>query len=677
MIRFTRHDLQDANSALDREWLETNGLGGYASSTILGINTRKYHGLLVAAVTPPVERLLMLSHLDETLIINGARLEIASNEYEGLIHPDGYRYLEEVWLDPYPIFTYVVGGVKLEKSIFMLHGENTTCVTYAIHPLPNGPRVSQVFLEVRPIIGFRGHHALMKEDGSLQNRFDVLRGSLVLRPLENMPALNISFTGGRFEQSGCWYRNYHYRREKESGYPWREDLFSPGRFVFTFEDSDSVWLAFSTQPDRITEVASRQEAEVERRHHLTASPQGLDELAEYLQLAADAFITRRGGDGASIIAGYPWFTDWGRDTMISLPGLTLVTGRFQEARSIISTFLEAMKDGLIPNRFPDSSGEAEYNSMDATLWLFEAVRKYYDYTGDSDFIAEILPKLREAIAWHLEGTMYGIKVDEDGLLAGGQEGTQLTWMDAKVRGKVITARIGKPVEVNALWYNALRIVANLCLEFGGLAEEGKYDHLARRASENFNKAFWNMSKQCLFDLVTGDHRDEAVRPNQVLAISLTYPVLETSRWSRVLQVVERELLTPFGLRSLSPTHPDYRGTYAGDLETRDHAYHQGTIWPWLLGPYITAYVKTHGKNEATRAYCRSLLDPFLRHLKDAGLGTISEIFDGDPPHRPNGCIAQAWSVAELLRAILEDLTPKPIGPNHLATLQTTPNRGQS
>jgi predicted glycogen debranching enzyme len=615
---------------------------------------RKYHGLLVAAMKPPVERKLIVSHLDETVIINGVRFEIFSNEYQGTVFPEGHRYLEAVRLDPYPVFTYIVGGVKLEKSIFMQYGHNTTCVTYSVEPLPSGPRRSQVILEVRPVVAFRDHHDLMKEDPQFRTDFDAHPGLIRLKPYDHMPALTVCFGGGYFRQDGYWYRQFHYRREYESGYHSNEDLFSPGRFVFSFEESRSAWLTFSTEEDAIRDVEVLRRRETARRKKMTERPAAASDLGKHLLRAADAFVVRR-GNAWSVIAGYPWFTDWGRDAMISVAGLTLAAGRFEEARSIIGTFADTMDEGLTPNRFPDSDSQAEYNTIDATLWLFEAVRKYYDATGDGDFIVEILPKLREAIQWHLDGTKFGIKVDEDGLLSGGNQGVQLTWMDAKVGDKVITARIGKPVEVNALWYNALRITVDFCSDFGGLAEEGKYERLAGKVFESFNAQFWNDEKACLYDVINGDYRGDAIRPNQIFSLSLTYPVLTHGRWRDVIGVVERNLLTLCGLRTLSPMHPDYRSRYRGDLEARDHAYHQGTVWPWLMGPYITAYLRAYGRSGQTLAYCLNLLEALTEHLRDAGLGTISEIFDGDPPHRPNGCIAQAWSVAELLRVLAEDL----------------------
>jgi predicted glycogen debranching enzyme len=654
MITVAQPDLANLESALNKEWLETNSLGGYASSTVVGINTRRYHGLLVAALKPPVDRILLVSRVDEVLIIGKERYEISSSEYENTVYPKGYRYLEEVRLDLYPTFTYVVGGVKLNKSVLMLHGENTTYITYSIETSPNGPRTSQIILEVRPLVAFRDHHSLLRENPGFSMHTNVEPGITRLRPYEHLPQLCIIFDSGRFEGSGYWYRNYHYRREKERGYPSNEDLYSPGRILFTFEEGDSQELAFSTERVSLADLRNRSIAEVERRTRILESPIARHDLRNHLLLAADSFIAKR-GDNRTIIAGYPWFTDWGRHAMVSLPGLTLVTGRYDDAKGIISTYLRNMNLGLIPSHFPDFSRDAAYDSIDAGLWLIEAVKKYHDYTGDGGFIASILPDLRDIVQHYLEGTLYSIKVDDDGLLQGGMEGTELTWMNAKVADRVITPRMGKPVEVNALWYNALRIMADLCAEFGGLAEESKYDYLARQVFENFNRDFWNQAKNCLYDLITKNLKDDSIRPNQIFALSLTNPVLAVSKWMPVLEVVERELLTPYGLRTLSPDDPNYVGTCKGNLEARDRAYHQGTVWPWLLGHYIMAYIRVHGRSTRTIAYCSRLLELFIDHVHEAGLGNISEIFDGDPPHAPRGCIAQAWSVAEILRVVSGDL----------------------
>lgn len=695
MITLGRRELQDIETALGREWLETNGLGGYASSTVLGVNTRKYHGLLTAALRPPTDRVLLVSHVDEALLVGESRFELAASEYEGTVYPDGFRYLDELRLDPFPVFTYVAGSVRLRKSVFMIYGENTTCLVYEIDSLPGGPKAADVRLEVRPIVAFREHQALMRETEAYDRRVTILAGPrpaggcAKIRPLANFPPLYITFSAGRFAEAGYWYRNYHYRREKEVGYAANEDLYSPGTVTFGFEGAASCCIAFSTSEEAVPDPGQAV-AETQRRAAVVAagfSPHQSDEKSwgrdgkprsqgvpsrddreadrpahrvwQHLALAADAFIVRRREGGRSIIAGYPWFADWGRDTMLSLPGLALATGRHEDARRILDTYAANMNHGLVPNLFAEFSDQAQYNTLDATLWFFEAVRKYYDATGDGKFVASILPRLKDAARAHIAGTVYGIGMDDDCLLRGGAEGVQLTWMDAKYGDRVITARAGKPVEINALWYNALRIMADFCGEFGGLAEERKYDETAAKAARAFNRRFWNDELGCLYDCVDVLGKDDSIRPNQVIAVSLTYPVLDPSRWKSVVDLVERELLTPYGLRTLSPNDPRYRGTYQGNLEERDNAYHQGTVWPWLLGPYVKAYLRAHGSSERTLSHCARLLEPFVEHLREACLGQISEIFDGDPPHTPRGCVAQAWSVAELLRIMAEDLSRNP------------------
>lgn len=659
MIELARSDLDNLEYAFGAEWLETNGLGGFASSTVIGVNTRKYHALLNVALDPPVRRVVMVNRVDETVTVRGEKYDISASEYEAAVYPTGYEYLESVRIDPFPIFTYEVGGVRIEKSVFMVYGENMTVITYTVKPLPGGPRRSQVVLSVRPFVAGRGHHDLMHENAEFDKAVKVEPDSLNMQPYTHLPRLFIGFAGGRFQHSGYWYRNYFYRKERERDYPCTEDLYSPGVLVFNFDESDSQSIIMSTDPIPNAPAEGIRGKELRRRRRLMSTPLADTDLGRYLIPAADAFIVRRGEDGRSVIAGYPWFTDWGRDAMISLPGLTLATGRFEDARRILSTFAAHIKEGLVPNRFTDEGDEAEYNTIDATLWFFEALRKYYDYTNDCDFISSLLPALRDIIRHHLEGTMFSIKAGGDHLLAGGTPDVQLTWMDAKVNGEVITSRSGKAVEINALWYNALMILSELCADAGGLAEESKYDVLASRVFESFNREFWNEDAGCLYDVISGDHRDASIRPNQIFAISLTYPVLEKSRRQSVMEVVKSELVTPFGLRTLSPGDPRYRGRYEGDLYSRDTAYHQGTVWPWLIGHYIRAYQRTYGLSEETLTYCSSLLQGVLDHMKVNGLGTIAEVYDGDPPHRPRGCFAQAWSVAEVLRTMAEDLHVSP------------------
>jgi glycogen debranching enzyme len=619
-MRITRLDLDRARKL---EWLETNGLGGYASSTVCGMNTRRYHGLLVAALKPPVGRMVLLSKIEETVIADGERYELGVNQYPGAVHPRGDRWLEEFRLAPFPVFLYRVAGREIEKRVYMARGSNTVVVEYELRGAPCG-------LELRPLIAFRDYHATMRRNDALDSRLEIGDGVVGVRPYEGCPGLRFAHGGGEVGHSEDWYFDFEYERERERGLDYREDLFQP--FVLRYRLSGEVRVVVST--DAKPQAPRREKG---------CGPQG---LVERLKAASDAYLVKR-GEGHTVIAGYHWFADWGRDTMIALPGLTLAAGRFQEARGILREFARSVDQGMLPNRFPDAGETPEYNTVDATLWFFEAARAYAEASGDWAFVREeLLPVFEDIAAWHVRGTRYGIRVDEDGLLACGEPGVQLTWMDAKVGDWVVTPRHGKPVEIQALWYNALRILESL----GG---GGRYGEMAGKARESFEAQFWNKDAGCLFDVVDGPARDGSIRPNQLFAVSLAYPLLEGGRARMVVDRVERELLTPMGPRSLSPHDPRYRGRYEGGVWERDSAYHQGTVWPWLMGPFVTAYLRVHGGTDAARAQVRRWLREFEAHLEEAGLGHVSEIADGDSPHTPRGCIAQAWSVAELLRAAQE------------------------
>ena len=652
MIQFSKETLGNLEASFTREWLETNGLGGFASSTIIGLNTRRYHGLLVAATKPPVGRILMLSKLEETLIVEGRRYDLSSNQYRGVVHPQGYQYQTGFRLDPFPIFTYEVEGVLLEKSVFMLHGENTTIMKYEFRNM-NNP--SATLLEVRPLVAFRDYHSLSHENGSLDARAQTEKKQASVAPYENLPALHFAHDADSFDAAAYWYRNFEYREERERGFDYTEDLFSP--FVLKFDLSSrapEANIIASTERHAIEVAGVYREAEIKRRKAVLADAPS-DELARALVAAADQYVVAR-GDEKTIIAGYHWFSDWGRDTMIALPGLSLVTNRADIAQSILLTFARHVSRGMLPNRFPDAGESPEYNTVDATLWFFEAVRSLLKYTSDYEFVrVNLYDALAEIVDWHARGTRYNIRVDADGLLASGAEGVQLTWMDAKVGDLVVTPRRGKAVEIQALWYNALCVIEHLASEFGDEARRKLYEVMAAQATRSFNNLFWNERAGCLYDVVDGEMFDDSIRPNQVLAVSLPFTMLSDERAKRVMEVIERDLLTPYGLRSLAPSDPQYRATYEGDALSRDTAYHQGTVWAWLMGPFITAYMKVNDRNPQAREQAARWLSGFREHLSEAGLGQISEIFDGDEPHRPRGCIAQAWSVAELLRVAVEDV----------------------
>jgi glycogen debranching enzyme len=593
------------DEAVKHEWLETNGLGGFASSTIIGLNTRRYHGLLTAATKPPVGRVLLLSKLEETLIVNGQRFPLSANRYPGVIHPQGFQYLVDFRLDPFPTFTYRAGGVELIKRVFMVQGENTTVIEYDI------PADCQ--LELQPLIAFRDYHGTTHENAALNRTVQTTATRATVQPYPDLPPLHLTHNASTIDTSHQdWFRNFEFTEEQARGLDFREDLFNP----FT--------LTFTANKARV--VASTVE------HQPPLPPRATFKTT--LEKAADQFIVKR-GEFKTIIAGYHWFSDWGRDTMIALPGLTLTTGRYQIAKDILKAFAACISEGMLPNRFPDAGETPEYNTVDATLWFFEAIRAYLEKTNDPAFAEELTPKLEDIIAWHIKGTRYGIGVDpEDGLLHCGQPGVQLTWMDAKVGGWVVTPREGKPVEIQALWYNALRILQDL-------TKNPKYAEMAAKARDSFNAKFWNAEAQCLLDTDT----DAAIRPNQIFAVSLPHSMLPKDKARAVVEKVKQELLTPMGLRTLARTDPDYRGTYAGGPRDRDGAYHQGTVWPWLIGPFLRARRRTHP--EDTTNYLQPLLD-----YAEAN-GQLPEIADGDWPHTARGCIAQAWSVAEVLGSLME------------------------
>jgi predicted glycogen debranching enzyme len=657
MHKLTKEILRNPAQSLSREWLVTNGLGGFASSTVIGLNTRRYHGLLTAATRPPVGRILMLSKLEETLVIDGSRFELSANQYPGVIHPQGYFYQAGFRLDPFPVFTYEIEGIVIEKSILMVQGENTTVVQYDVRaaetPKTVTGEIPDLRLEIGPLIAFRDYHGTTHENIALNPQLETADGIIMIRPYADLPALFLAHDPCDLDPSGCWYRNFEYSVERERGLDFTEDLFNHCRLAFDLTHQSRVRIVASTENGRQvstvacqveTQRADTQDAATDR----PPSPESADFQTALLS-AADQFIVSR-EQHKTVIAGYPWFSDWGRDTMIALPGLTLVTGHAEIAKSILCEFSLHLDQGMLPNRFPDAGETPEYNTVDATLWFFEAIRALVEYTGDRQFVrVELYQILKDIIAWHVRGTRYNIKVDVDGLLNSGEPGVQLTWMDAKVGDWVVTPRQGKPVEIQALWYNALRVMEGLANAFGD-KDARQYAAMARLARRSFNEKFWNKELGCLYDVMSEERRDDSIRPNQVIAVSLTHSMLLKQRAKSILHVVERELLTPRGLRTLSPSDPQYRGRYEGNSLSRDGAYHQGTVWPWLMGPYFTAYLKTFGV-KAGRKFAEVWLRDFQPHLEEACLGQVSEIFDGDAPHSPRGCMAQAWSVAALMEAL--------------------------
>jgi len=646
MIEFNSEICTDFQSASSREWLETNGIGGFASSTVSGANTRRYHGLLTAATKPPLGRVTMLSKFEETLRINGKSFELSANQFPNAIYPEGFKYLKNFRLAPFPVWTFEVEGIEIEKKIFMVDGQNMTVVEYKSKV--QSPK-SKVQLELKPLLSFSDYHHLQHENADFDLNYEVGNGFVMVKPYAEMPPLYFAHNARAIENTGVWYRNFQYAIERERGFDYSEDLFQP--FGLKFDLSESVIIILSTEKQTVSEAQNFEKNEIERRENLIKQAAAQDDFTKQLVLAADQFVVSRGA-GKTIIAGYHWFSDWGRDTMIALNGLTLATNRFEIAKSILLEFSYHISEGMIPNRFPDAGDSAEYNTVDATLWYFEAIRAYVQKTNDYDFVRENLyEKLVNVILWHVYGTRFQIKVDADGLLYAGETGTQLTWMDAKYGDTVFTPRTGKAVEIQALWFNALCIMADFAEKFGDENDRKIYAEMADETKISFNRIFWNEREEYLYDVIDGEEKDASLRPNQIFAVSLPNTMLSIGRAQKIVKKVEDELLTPVGLRSLSPKDKNYCPIYIGSPFERDSAYHQGTVWAWLIGAFVDAYRKVNPHGRQTENRVNQILEGFKDYLNEAGIGQISEIFDADAPHESRGCIAQAWSVAEVLRVI--------------------------
>ncbi len=651
-----------------REWLVTNGLGGYASGTVAGAITRRYQGLLVASLPAPLGRLVMVNHLLERVRLPNRQIMWLGDEdrVAGPNTADRLEHLAEFRLElGLPVWRYELPGAVIEKRVLMPYGPNTVFVTYRL--LEGGGLVR---LALRPSIQFRGYEAPVDTTLALAYTLTFTEGKYEVSCGTDIPPLRVRAYGERaaltLDEKGVG--GVPYEMERSRGYPSVGSLYSPGYFRGDLRSGSDVTLVASTESWEAIHSMSPPEAahaEQDRRRRLIAlaGPAAESQLGAELVLAADQFIITPAGraeeaarakasgeEVRTVIAGYHWFTDWGRDTMISLEGLTLTTGRFREAAYILKTFAHYIRDGLIPNMFPDGAREGLYHTADATLWFFHAVQRYLEVTGDVDTVRQLVPQLADVVVHHLQGTKFGIGVDAtDGLLRQGQPGYQLTWMDAKVDDWVVTPRRGKAVEINALWYNALRLLRGWEQTLGGVPEGLDLERHATRVRESFNRGFWFADGGHLFDVVDGEAGDDAAcRPNQVLAIALDHPVLDRDRWEPVLRVVRDRLVTPVGLRSLAPGHPDYQPKYYGDLRSRDAAYHQGTVWGWLIGPFVDAWLRTYPQDSDGACH---LLDGFASHLSEACVGSISEIFDAEAPYTPRGCIAQAWSVAEVLRCL--------------------------
>ncbi len=694
MLTKNQATLQNFAEATQHEWLETNGLGGWSSSSIIGANTRRYHGLLVASFAPPAERMVLLSKLDETIVTDENRFELGVNHFmEDVISPNGHQYLKSFTKDLFPQWEYEADGTKLKKTIAMIHGENTVVIMYEVMEA-----AKPFTLELLPLMAARGYHSLTHEGPQMHWDADFNNGIFHNQP-DGKTNVFISVPGSSYQHSPKWFNNFQYSIEQYRGLDFTEDLFNHGIFSVELKQGDLSGIIVSTENPEGRDAYKLFSKEIMRRKLLIGN-QPDDETVKQLVLAADQFIVKRSagfnlpqggkpttqpspaglsdikfelpgsrvsagpvsplsgdseGAGAltTIIAGYHWFTDWGRDTMISLPGLCLSTGRFDDAKKIISAFGKSVSQGMLPNRFLDNGEEPEYNNVDGTLWYFIAVYKYLQATGDTIFILnEILPVLKEIVEWHYKGTRYNIRLDGDGLLYAGEAGQQLTWMDARIGSRVVTPRMGKPVEIQALWYNALRIIANLLKLNDQQQDALVINESAEKVKQSFAQQFWYAEGNYLYDNIDENGKPVAeLRPNQIFAISLPFALLEGVKAQAVLKIIEEKLYTPVGLRTLPPEDVRYAHQYGGDQWHRDSSYHEGTVWSWLLGPYVDAFFRLRVSGFEIKA--RKVIDDFKYHLNEGCIGSVSEIFDADPPHHHRGCVAQAWGVAEVLRVMKE------------------------
>ncbi|MBV6441085.1 MAG: glycogen debranching protein [Haliscomenobacteraceae bacterium CHB4] len=656
MISFknTHPDFQELTS---KEWLLTNGIGGYASSSVIGANTRRYHGLLVASLNPPTARTVMVSKVEECIVFNrDCAFGLSSNQYPGALHPQGFQYFKFFERKPLPRVKFEAHGHHLLKTVFMVHGSNTTIIEY------QNTGDTTFKLRLTPLFVHRDYHALSRENNFDDYWMRPQNGCYVLYAHYGAPPLYFNFSSGEFSESRHWFKNLEYIRERERGLDYREDAFSVANIDVVLKPGAKAHLIFSTD-EKMAKVDPEmlKIKELERLEQIAPKNEG-DSFLRDLMLAGEQFIVRRNStDGYSLIAGFHWFADWGRDTMIAMRGLTIATGKREVSKSILETFLHSVNRGILPNRFPDNPGDAvEYNTIDATLWLFVALYEYHQKFQDLSFIAEHLDTLKDILEYHIAGTRYNIHVTPEGFLAGGEGLAQLTWMDARIGDYVVTPRHGCPVEIQALWFNALRIYQYFAGTLGKPYE--KYQAIGDSLRVHFKKYFVRPNGS-LNDVVKFSDQlpessdpaaDTSVRPNQIYVVSLPFSLLEKDAEMRVVEIVRQHLLTDYGLRTLSPEHPDFKPLYGGSPWERDTAYHQGTVWPFLIGEYITAFLKVNDWSEKAQKEVFALLEPLKKHFyqNDCILG-ISEIFDGKMPRAGKGTVHQAWSVGAVLKILLD------------------------
>lgn len=656
-IELTRNICNYFRRSTEHEWLVTNGLGGYASGTVSSILTRRYHGLLIRPMDPPLGRTLLLTKIDDTATYQQQQYSLFSNSWSaGTSYQNGFIHLDRFYLEgTTPVWSYSLGDAIVEKRIWMAVGENKSYVRY---DFVRGH--AKLNLSLKLLVNQRSHHHLTQ--GGRQMEVETLEKGLKVSGSPLPTVLYLYADRGNSSATHIWYRNYYLSVEAYRGQDTTEDHLYVGSIEADLSVGES--LTFLATTEAVTEDSADLDGHVAYQKRVAYengllecarnvlavhNPTPLPDPIRQLILAADQFIVRRDlpeiGEGRTILAGYHWFSDWGRDTMISLHGLTLTTGRYEVARNILLTFAQFVDQGMLPNRLlSGEAGEVEYNTVDATLWYFEAIRAYHEATEDDALLKELYPTLVDIIAWHQRGTRYNIHQDPiDRLLYAGEEGVQLTWMDAKVDGWVVTPRIGKPVEINALWYNAICCMREWAEHLG--EPSIFYATEAQKIRQGFGR-FWNYEKNCCYDVIGGPGGTSAeIRPNQLLAVSLPHSPLTPQQQKAIVDICQRDLVTPYGLRSLAMDEPGFIGRYGGTIYERDAAYHQGTVWGWLIGPFVTAHLRVY----QDKALARSFISSLLRHINEHGMGSISEIFDGTPPFTPRGCIAQSWSVAEVLR----------------------------
>jgi len=643
MIRIPRDECVNTETATRKEWLDTNGIGGYASSTAINCHTRKYHGLLIASLKEPRGRFVLLSKMESSLVHDGKTFILSTNKYPGVYHPTGHQFVDGFEQGLYPAIRFRIGDALVSKSFLMVQGSNTVLVKYELLEGNVKP-----LLRIRPMLAYREIHKLTRENMFLRPKTYPEKNGCKIQPYEGMPPLYMGTSRqSEFFPGPKWTFNVEYLAERERGFDYQEDLFCPGMFETVLEKGKPVVFGASTDPlGNLTKAFNK---EVEHREAEFEACKDRSKSGRELKYFSGQFLIRNVSGFASVIAGYHWFGEWGRDTMIALPGLTFHAGRAKFGEEVLAAYAKLERDGLLPNYLDQSSEHLAYNSVDSSLWFFWTVQEYLKAKGSRKLVMDkIYPALRNIVAAHLDGRVPLCGIGDDGLLYAGNENTQLTWMDAQAYGRPVTPRHGAAVEINALWYNGLRFFLELAPKKDELTERAA--KAADTLAANFAKRFWSDEDKCLCDVVNAHGQDRRVRPNQIFAVSLPYSMLTLEQMRAVVAKVQAHLLTPYGLRTLSPRDPDYSPYYRGDADSRDSAYHQGMVWPWLAGHFGEALIRQAEDKKGAKAFLRKFLKPILQSFPtDYGIASVPELYTGNPPHQPKGTIAQAWSVAEAVR----------------------------